>query len=554
MAHVKNIQNCEIEPDSDESQDLNRPLQMATSATSDINQKGNAVAEGVKGVVDQAYIRAAAVSVGNMLSVNSNKHNGVNEGANAATCSGASSKGAPTQDGANAATSGGVDNKGAFTRALENTVDAFNMAGVVPIDMACGSVLEPQVQVQEFHMRQGEDFQVMVSAKKRRRNKIKQSKQVLSEESSDEEQGNDVKRRVVGTASAAGVFIGGAPPPASVRNPENRVETNTLYIKGDSYNFVAAMKRQLKQYQSAIVQICGGDVDTSKWKLTGESLRVEVRNDQQRSKLLSVVEICGKPVLVTEPWSLTAKRNQVSENKLIQPNTYVDAAIRGLKLGVVYGVPADITPDDMRVLAAAVEARRLTPMSRTNVDDQYSVLLSFDDEIPSHVEVTPFLRLKVTAYAPRPMQCRSCWLFGHTAARCRNTIACEHCSIRGHSKLNCISLDDDNKTRCVNCKGRHEASSKLCARYQENLDILLSYSVTPPMNFKKAQEIYARGKKVERWPLRRRAPLLLAERRMRRRSRGGKMGRRDAWMWIGESTQRRRPGLLQKCIHTIQTE
>lgn len=281
-----------------------------------------------------------------------------------------------------------------------------------------------------------------------------------------------------------------------MRRIENRVENYTLYVKGVNYNFVTALKRQLNQYQSTIVQICGGDVDTSKWKLTGESLRLEVRNEQQRSKFLNVTEICGREVTVTEPWSLTAKRAQVSENRPQQPNTFVDAIVKGLKLGVVYGVPADVTPDDMKALSAAVEARRLTPSDRLNTDQQYSVILSFRGELPSHVDVTPFLKLKVSAYSPRPMQCKACWLYGHTAARCRNTITCEHCAVRGHSKLNCVALEDDSKMRCVNCRGRHEASSKICGRYQENLDILLlAYSVSPPMSFREAQEIYMQGKK-----------------------------------------------------------
>lgn len=124
------------------------------------------------------------------------------------------------------------------------------------------------------------------------------------------------------------------------------------------------------------------------------------------------------------------------------------------------------------------------------------MLLAFENDMPPYVDVAPFMRLKISQYSLRPMQCKGCWLFGHTMARCRNQVAYEYCAQRGHSKNNCTVLENENRLRCVNCRGRHEASSRLCPRYQENLDILLlAYSTTPSMTFKDAQVIYDQGKR-----------------------------------------------------------
>lgn len=135
-------------------------------------------------------------------------------------------------------------------------------------------------------------------------------------------------------------------------------------------------------------------------------------------------------------------------------------------------------------------------MTDTNQDNTYSVLLAFDGPLPSSVQVAPFLRLKINPHLPRPMQCHKCWMFGHTQARCRNqglyvnTVRC------ADMKVNCAVANNEARRRCVTCKGPHEASSRLCGRYQDNLNILmLSFSKTPPLPFKEAQKLYVEEKK-----------------------------------------------------------
>jgi hypothetical protein len=138
-----------------------------------------------------------------------------------------------------------------------------------------------------------------------------------------------------------------------------------------------------------------------------ESLRIVVKQPAQQFMLLQTSELCGKIVEITEPWSISRKRTeQVSGDQPLAPNTYADAVASGRKLGVVYGVPSDVTPDEVKNLVDAVDARRLTPMTESNKNEAYSVLLSFTADTPPYVEIAPFSRLKISQYAPRPMQCK----------------------------------------------------------------------------------------------------------------------------------------------------
>lgn len=220
-------------------------------------------------------------------------------------------------------------------------------------------------------------------------------------------------------------------------------------------------------------------------------MRVAVKQVQQRERLLRTLEICGKPVTVSEVWSVARRSAQQGGGDIVPPavNDYAQAAANGQILGVVYAVPVEFTPEQIRDMTAAVSARRLTPPS--NKEEVYSVLLSFTGVLPQHVQLTPFIKLKVFPYSLRPMQCRRCWAFGHTQRRCLGQQACEYCSRKGHTKAACSVLNQAHQCRCINCKGPHKATSKLCVYYQKNLNILrLASTRTPSLSFREARELY----------------------------------------------------------------
>jgi hypothetical protein len=305
--------------------------------------------------------------------------------------------------------------------------------------------------------------------------------------SSDEESSDDdtaTKRRAVSVDVAA--------PPTSQNEATDTHQF--LYIKGVGYNFGAAVKRRPKEYQTEIIRVCGTDVDTSLWRFPGESLRVTLRLPSQRFNLLQVRDLCGKTVEVSQSWSAERRDRHMETSEGVRPptNLYAAALTAGHSVGVVYGVSADISIDELKVIASAIDARRLTPLSDLNRDEPYSAMLFFSGALPQAISIAPFLRLKVSKYVPRPMQCRRCWLYGHTQARCRNQAACEFCSLRGHDRINCSVANNDARRKCINCKGPHMASDKVCVKYQQNCNILdIAYSHSPPLSFKEAERLYA---------------------------------------------------------------
>lgn len=145
-------------------------------------------------------------------------------------------------------------------------------------------------------------------------------------------------------------------------------------------------------------KICQQSVDTKLWKFSGESLRIITENQQQKLHLLQAKEICGKPVEITPPWSST--RSVQSALPDAQPsglNTYAQAIVNGEKLGVVYGVPADVSCEDLINLSGAKSAHPLSQLNTRDSDARFTALLAIQGDMPANIQITSFLRLKVQA-------------------------------------------------------------------------------------------------------------------------------------------------------------
>lgn len=216
-----------------------------------------------------------------------------------------------------------------------------------------------------------------------------------------------------------------------------------------------------------------------------------VRNHQTYDRLLRVCDICGKSVMAS-PRRAVAQSLAQSETGGNQPpvsGDYARAITQGFNLGVVYAVPREYTPDQIMAMTSAVDSRRLSPLAEN--EEVYSVLLTFQGSLPQYVQLTSYIRLKIYPYALRPMQCKRCWAYGHTQARCLRQTVCNYCSRKGHDRSSCMVLDQPQQARCENCRGAHPATSKICGVYQENLNILrLATSRNPPLTFKEARDVY----------------------------------------------------------------
>ena len=72
-----------------------------------------------------------------------------------------------------------------------------------------------------------------------------------------------------------------------------------------------------------------------------------------------------------------------------------------------------------------------------------------------------YQNLNIDKYYPSPLQCRSCYRFGHPTKQCRSKPTCMNCGSTEHTKDQCNS----NELKCINCKGTHDSCNKNCPSY-----------------------------------------------------------------------------------------
>ncbi len=73
------------------------------------------------------------------------------------------------------------------------------------------------------------------------------------------------------------------------------------------------------------------------------------------------------------------------------------------------------------------------------------------------IKTEPFVRV--------PRQCKKCKLFdGHIEKNCPNGIICANCS-GAHAEEDCIA----DKSKCINCRGEHNAFNRKCSVFQKHL-------------------------------------------------------------------------------------
>lgn len=130
------------------------------------------------------------------------------------------------------------------------------------------------MQHEDLSVMTGENFEVVVG-----KNGVKRNSPLESDSDDDE---NANKRRAVAVAGNIGLqstSSAGAVGSSNVIAPNNtQPENDVFYIKGSGYNLVASLKRQLKLYLSELTAVLGSNADTSSWKMTGDLLRVTVKN------------------------------------------------------------------------------------------------------------------------------------------------------------------------------------------------------------------------------------------------------------------------------------
>lgn len=75
-------------------------------------------------------------------------------------------------------------------------------------------------------------------------------------------------------------------------------------------------------------------------------------------------------------------------------------------------------------------------------------------------------------YVQNPVQCFSCFQFGHITKYCKNVKVCKQC----YQKEDVNHMCNLSELKCINCNGPHNANSKFCPEYERQKSIKLLMS------------------------------------------------------------------------------
>lgn len=138
--------------------------------------------------------------------------------------------------------------------------------------------------------------------------------------------------------------------------------------------------------------------------------------------------------------------------------------------GIVRGVDAQLSPAEtleklsVAGVVAVYRCNRVVDNKRVPTE---SVIATFaGTSCPSEIKAWPLV-FRVDQLASRPLQCRNCWRFGHSAGGCKSDVRCRRCG-EGHSDRECTAHDD----MCCLCGGQHAADYTECPIRQQEMQVL----------------------------------------------------------------------------------
>ena len=93
----------------------------------------------------------------------------------------------------------------------------------------------------------------------------------------------------------------------------------------------------------------------------------------------------------------------------------------------------------------------------------HTLFLTFDNPtLPESIVISCYLKVKVSLFVPRPLQCYNCFGFGHPSAKCKkDNPICGRCGHKAHEGA-CSQA-----AFCTNCKGNHAPTSRQCPKYKK---------------------------------------------------------------------------------------
>ena len=250
-------------------------------------------------------------------------------------------------------------------------------------------------------------------------------------------------------------------------NKKNEISRTARFIRHLELQFLITDRRQVNPFsvKKELEKISGDKikslVGTSKYKLN-----IETRSAEQTNKCLRITKLCGS-------------------NCKISPHPTFNTS-----KGLIRIKSFDI--DDMDEFKHHlseqhdIEKIEKAPFIRSRMNATSYIITFNSEKLPYSVyipgEVTDTV---VQSFNSRPMLCKNCQEYGHTAKRCRNEEPrCRQCAQKGHKSENCTA----NHPKCHHCNEDHAAGAKNCTKEKEEqklLDIVQKEKVT----FQRARQI-----------------------------------------------------------------
>ncbi|KAI5698645.1 hypothetical protein M8J75_009871 [Diaphorina citri] len=169
----------------------------------------------------------------------------------------------------------------------------------------------------------------------------------------------------------------------------------------------------------------------------------------------------------------TAKcANEIIENKKVQeefnafiPSLYMQrsAIIRDVDLDIDDKMfMENVDTGNYKILNIRRLNRRSLMDGKVSYIPSRTIKIDFSgQDLPAFIYLW-YTKLKCEPYMQRPMQCFSCYKFGHITKNCRSVKLCKSCFQPSGDEHQC----DTTTIKCINCKGNHNANSKSCPEFE----------------------------------------------------------------------------------------
>ena len=200
-----------------------------------------------------------------------------------------------------------------------------------------------------------------------------------------------------------------------------------------------------------------------------DKILIEVKSEQQSKRIVKLKEINKTPCLVEKHKTMNQREG------IIYIYEYNVEDLASFENGLKRSYP----------VSKVIRAFWIKPKD----ENARAFLVTFEGtELPDTIRIPGERPTRVYKYYSRPMLCRSCLGYGHTAKYCKkNIVVCARCAIIGHTRDNC-----NKDPRCYKCGGSHQTGHKSCPeqRYQQEIiNIQTDFQVDRQTASDRAREI-----------------------------------------------------------------